>query len=86
MSKGSQARLSYALPHFFFVAWLNQFAVRKFYKIGSSSQETKCLEKEQLLFAKAGLRDDSHGCHLSRAFRMQEALLWYTKGLMWRLG
>ena len=28
----------------FFVAWLNPFAVRKFYKIGSSS---KCLEKER---------------------------------------
>jgi len=46
MSKGSQARLSYAFAHLFFVAWLNQFAVRKFYKIGSSSHETKCLEKE----------------------------------------
>ncbi len=37
----------------FFVAWFNQFVVRNFYKIGSSSQETKCLEKEQLLFAGA---------------------------------
>ena len=35
MSKGSQARLSYVFAHFF-VAWLNQFAVRKFDKIGSS--------------------------------------------------